>query len=58
MIALILSSTATPILSNIYFAVASICDSLIENMKLNGAYLVKDKKVIDQLLSVVAKENV
>lgn len=39
------------------FAVASICDSLIENMKLNGAYLVKDKKVIDQLLSVVAKEN-
>lgn len=39
------------------FAVASICDSLIENMKLNGAYLVKDKKVIEQLLSVVAKEN-
>nr|WP_297134924.1 aldehyde dehydrogenase family protein [Terrisporobacter sp.] len=39
------------------FAVESICDSLIENMKLNGAYLVKDKKVIEQLLSVVAKEN-
>ena len=39
------------------FAVASICDSLIENMKLNGAYLVKDKQVIEQLLSVVAKEN-
>ena len=39
------------------FAVSSICDSLIENMKLNGAYLVKDKHVIEQLLSVVAKEN-
>lgn len=39
------------------FAVASICDSLIENMKLNGAYLVKDKQIIEQLLSVVAKEN-
>lgn len=39
------------------FAVASICDRLIENMKLNGAYLVKDKQIIEQLLSVVAKEN-
>ncbi|MDO5516309.1 MAG: aldehyde dehydrogenase EutE [Clostridium sp.] len=39
------------------FAVDSICDYLINDMKLNGAYEVKDKTLIDELLTLVCKED-
>lgn len=39
------------------FAVDSICDYLIHNMKLNGAYEMKDKETIDRLVSLVTNEK-
>lgn len=39
------------------FAVDSICDYLIHNMKLNGAYEMKDKETIDRLVALVTNEK-
>ncbi|MDD2978876.1 MAG: aldehyde dehydrogenase EutE [Hespellia sp.] len=39
------------------FAVASICDSLIQNMKLNGAYEMTDPQMIEKLDALVTNEK-
>lgn len=39
------------------FAVDSICDYLINDMKLNGAYEIKDKYIIDKLIDMVCNEK-
>ncbi|OCA97048.1 aldehyde dehydrogenase family protein [Clostridium beijerinckii] len=39
------------------FAVDQICDYLIHYMKLNGAYEIKDRDLIQKLLNLVTNEN-
>ncbi|MDS0528251.1 aldehyde dehydrogenase EutE [Clostridium sp. SHJSY1] len=39
------------------FAVDEICDYLIHNMKLNGAYEIKDRALIEKLLGIVTNEK-
>ncbi|WP_026888538.1 aldehyde dehydrogenase family protein [Clostridium beijerinckii] len=39
------------------FAVDQICDYLIHYMKLNGAYEIKDRELIQKLLDLVTNEN-
>ncbi len=39
------------------FAVDSICDHLISNMKLNGAYMVNDTDTINKLIELVTNEK-
>lgn len=39
------------------FAVDSICDYLVNYMKINGAYEIKDKLIIDKLINLVRNEN-
>lgn len=39
------------------FAVDSVCDQLICNMKLHGAYEIRDQEMLNRLLSVVMKEG-
>ncbi|CUU49974.1 aldehyde dehydrogenase family protein [Clostridium beijerinckii] len=39
------------------FAVDQICDYLIHYMKLNGAYEIKDRNLIQKLLDLVTNEN-
>lgn len=39
------------------FAVDQVCDYLIHYMKLNGAYEIKDRELIQKLLDLVTNEN-
>lgn len=39
------------------FAVDDICDYLISEMKLNGAYMISDNSLIEKLIKLVTNEN-
>ena len=39
------------------FAVDGICDQLIHNMKLNGAYEIRDQETLTRLVDLVSKEG-